>query len=117
MHHDGAVEPVGVLGAHDEDAGAVRRLAVGLDLPTTVDGCLGALAQLVAAEGAVEPELLDHVAVRGDVEPGRSERGIRADDRADDGRERNRCRHQGMVEPPLGRITMPVTNRAAGDAR
>jgi hypothetical protein len=25
--------------------------------------------------------------------------------------------HQGMVEPPLGRITMPVTNFAAGDAR
>ena len=25
--------------------------------------------------------------------------------------------HQGMVAPPLGRITMPVTNFAAGDAR
>jgi hypothetical protein len=25
--------------------------------------------------------------------------------------------YQGIVDPPLGRITMPVTNFAAGDAR
>ena len=25
--------------------------------------------------------------------------------------------YQGIVEPPLGRMTMPVTNFAAGDAR
>ena len=28
-----------------------------------------------------------------------------------------RMAHHGMFEPPLGRITMPVTNLAAGDAR
>ena len=102
VHDDRAVEPLGALGAHDQHAGAVRRLAVRLDLPATVDGGLGAAAELVTAEGAVEPELLHHVAVDADVDPGPARRGVRADDRTDDGRRRDRSASPGHRGAAVG---------------
>ena len=93
------------------------RVAVRLDLPAPVDRRFGSRPQLVAAQGAFEEELLEDVAARSEVGPGSAVRRLGPGDRTDDGRGRDRVGHQGMVEPPLGRITMPVTNLAAGDAR
>lgn len=57
------------------------------------------------------------------VGPGRSVHGEGARHRCGRGPESRHMlglgapRHHGIVDPPLGRITMPVTNLAAGDAR
>ena len=71
--------------------------------------------ELVAVGDALEHVLLDDVPARRElVGVGRTPRRAWSGQRRDDGRRRG---HQGMVAPPLGRITMPVTNLAAGAAR
>jgi len=72
----------------------------------------------VTGERSFQVELLDDVPARRDVDAGGTPRRSRAGDGADDRRRRRgHASYQGMVEPPLGRITIPVTNFAAGDAR
>ena len=117
-----AVGVVGASRAEHEQARAVRRVGVLGDRPAAVGSRI--VEEVEGAGGALEREFFEHVAACREVDVGCTERRAAAGDRAGDasrfgGREwwGRFLAHHGMVEPPFGRMTMPVTNFAAGDAR
>lgn len=86
VHHDGAVEMLRSLRAHDEDTRAVRRVSDFLHRPPPVDRGLCARRDLVADDRAFDLVLLDDVPPCGHVCARRTPRWLGAKDRTDDRR-------------------------------